>query len=546
MVQAVGDRAVSQNPTDTSLFPASRFIQSCKANGAAKRAADSTGMEASGSDLLMRSLIARRILRKHYLADDEQYVAVLLPPSVPAALTNLALALDSRVAVNLNYTVSEEILNACIELCGIKHVITSRKVMDKLKFKLNAEIVCLEEFREKVGVMDKVAGFWQAKMTSATGLISKLGLDRLKPDDPLTVIFTSGSTGVPKGVVLTQENISSNVQAIEQVVRLTPSDVLIGVLPFFHSFGYTACFWGSMNLGVCGVYHFNPLDAKQVGKLTEKYGGTCLLATPTFLRSYLRRCTPEQFHKLDIVVTGAEKLPLEVAEEFEAKFGVRPAEGYGTTELSPLVSLNVPQSRQPNDDKIHAKAGTVGKPADRIKVKVLDLDTGEELGPNESGMLWVSGPNVMKGYLHREDLTSEVIQDGWYKTGDVAMVDDDGFIHITGRVSRFSKIGGEMVPHVQVEDTLNDLLKDQVEDDETYKLVVTSVPDPKKGERLVVLHVELPVDVEFLRKGLQAEGLPPIYVPSADSFFQVDEIPLLGTGKMDLKGMQTKAKELTG
>jgi acyl-[acyl-carrier-protein]-phospholipid O-acyltransferase/long-chain-fatty-acid--[acyl-carrier-protein] ligase len=545
-VQELGDRAVNQNPTDTSRFPASRFIQSCKVNGAATRAADSTGMELSSSDLLMRSLIARRILRKHYLADDEQYVAVLLPPSVPAAVTNLALALDSRVSVNLNYTVSEEILNACIELCGIKHVITSRKVMDKLKFKLNAEIICLEDFRDQVGMLDKLAGFWQAKMTSAAGLISKLGLDQLKPDDPLTVIFTSGSTGVPKGVVLTQENISSNVQAIEEVVRLTPDDVLIGVLPFFHSFGYTACFWGAMNLGVCGVYHFNPLDAKQVGKLCEKYGGTCLLATPTFLRTYLRRCTPEQFKKLDIVVTGAEKLPQEVADEFEAKFGVRPAEGYGTTELSPLVSLNVPQSRQPDDGQIHAKAGTVGKPADRIQVKVLDLDTGAELGPNESGMLWVSGPNVMKGYLHREDLTSEVLRDGWYKTGDVAMVDDDGFIHITGRVSRFSKIGGEMVPHVQVEDTLNGLLKDQVEDDETYKLVVTSVPDPKKGERLVVLHVELPVDVETLRKGLQAEGLPPIYVPSADSFFLVDEIPLLGTGKMDLKGMQNKAKELAG
>ncbi|MDP7377409.1 MAG: AMP-binding protein, partial [Pirellulaceae bacterium] len=361
-----------------------------------------------------------------------------------------------------------------------------------------------------------------------------------------TVIFTSGSTGVPKGVVLTQANISSNVDAIDKVVKLTDSDVLIGVLPFFHSFGYTACLWLAMDLGVCGVYHFNPLDAKQVGKLAEKYNGTCLLATPTFLRSYLRRCTPEQFKHLDIVVTGAEKLPMEVADEFESKFGVRPHEGYGTTELSPLVSLNVPASRQPDDGQLYSKSGTVGKPVDRVQVKVLDLDTGEELAANQSGMLWVSGPNVMKGYFNRQDLTDDVIQDGWYKTGDVAMVDDDGFIHITGRVSRFSKIGGEMIPHVKIEDTLNEILKDQVEDDGTYKLVVTAVPDTKKGERLIVLHVELPLNAEVLRKGLQDAGLPPIYIPSMDSFYKIEEIPLLGTGKMDLKGMQNLAKELAG
>ena len=182
----------------------------------------------------------------------------------------------------------------------------------------------------------------------------------------------------------------------------------------------------------------------------------------------------------------------------------------------------------------------------RVQVKVLDLDTGEELAANQSGMLWVSGPNVMKGYFNRQDLTDDVIQDGWYKTGDVAMVDDDGFIHITGRVSRFSKIGGEMIPHVKIEDTLNEILKYQVEDDGTYKLVVTAVPDTKKGERLIVLHVELPLNAEVLRKGLQDAGLPPIYIPSMDSFYKIEEIPLLGTGKMDLKGMQNLAKELAG
>ena len=393
---------------------------------------------------------------------------------------------------------------------------------------------------------DKLAGFWQAKVTSSKSLVRKLGLDKLHADDPLTVIFTSGSTGVPKGVVLTQRNIYSNVDAIETVVRLDAHDVLIGVLPFFHSFGYTVALWAVMELEVAGVYHYNPLDAKQVGKLCKEHGGTCLLATPTFLRGYLRRCKPDQLRTLEVIVAGAEKLPTDLCEEFENKFGVRPVEGYGVTELSPLVSVNVPAARRPSDGRLLWKEGSVGLPAPGVQVKILDLDTNETLGPNQSGMLWVKGPNVMKGYLHREDLTNEVIVDGWYKTGDVALIDDDGFIHITGRVSRFSKIGGEMVPHMQIEETLLDLIKDKIEGSDAYHLVVTAVPDARKGERLVVLHVDLPIDVEALRKGLQDAGLPTIYVPSQDSFFKVSEIPLLGTGKMDLKAMQQLAAGVDG
>ena len=352
--------------------------------------------------------------------------------------------------------------------------------------------------------------------------------------------------GVPKGVVLTHRNISSNVDAIDAMVRLDAHDVLIGVLPFFHSFGFTVALWAVMDLEVAGIYHYNPLDSKQVGgKLCKQYGGTCLLATPTFLRGYLRRCQPDEFKTLEVVVAGAEKLPAELCEEFEKKFGVRPAEGYGATELSPLVSVNVPKMRRTGRRAIavQRRNGRVARAG--VQVKVLDLDTGETLGVNQPGMLWVKGPNVMKGYLNRQDLTDEVIVDGWYKTGDVALVDDDGFIHITGRISRFSKIGGEMVPHVQVEETLLELIRDEVEDDGTYKLFVTSVPDERKGERLIVLHVGLPVDVETLRQGLQTAGLPTIYIPSSDSFLKVDEIPILGTGKVDLKGMQQLAVRLT-
>jgi acyl-[acyl-carrier-protein]-phospholipid O-acyltransferase/long-chain-fatty-acid--[acyl-carrier-protein] ligase len=269
-----------------------------------------------------------------------------------------------------------------------------------------------------------------------------------------------------------------------------------------------------------------------------------LLATPTFLRTYLRRCEREEFATLDVVVAGAEKLPIDLCDAFEERFGVRPTEGYGTTELSPLVSVNIPPSRALGGPGEGLKEGTVGRPIPGVRAKVTDLDTGQELGTGQAGMLWIKGPNVMKGYLGREDLTAEVIKDGWYTTGDVAEIDEEGYIRITGRQSRFSKIGGEMVPHIRIEETLNELIGD--EEEETLKAVVTAVPDAKKGERLVVLHTALKQTPGQLRKALSERGLPNIYIPSEDSFFLVEEIPVLGTGKLDLRGLKQTALEVCG
>jgi len=287
------------------------------------------------------------------------------------------------------------------------------------------------------------------------------------------------------------------------------------------------------------VYHFNPLDARQVGEIARKHRATLLIAAPTFLRSYVRRVPPEDFASLELVVTGAEKLPLDVADAFEKKFGVRPVEGYGTTELSPVVSANIPPSRAPG----HAsewKEGTVGRPIRGVQAKVVDLETGNDLGPDKSGMLLIKGPNVMKGYLGEPEKTAEVIRDGWYVTGDIAEIDSEGYIRITGRESRFSKIGGEMVPHIRVEEVLSQIL---VLDEEKVSLAVTGVPDERKGERLIVLHTGLPKPAEQICRELAGAGLPPLWVPSPDSFIQVDAIPILGTGKIDL--MRLKELALT-
>jgi len=365
----------------------------------------------------------------------------------------------------------------------------------------------------------------------------------------MTIVFTSGSTGVPKGVMLTQRNIMSNVEGIDHVASFTADDTMVGILPFFHSMGYTATLWAPMACNLRGVYHFSPLDAKVVGKLTEKFAGTIIVATPTFLRSYMRRCTPEQFKTLDAVVAGAERLPTELCDEFEAKFGTRPVEGYGATELAPITSVNIPPSRQPDKKfQVDCKEGTVGRPMPNIAAKTTNLETGEELGPNEPGMLWIKGPNVMKGYLDMEEATAEVLEDGWYKTGDVALIDDDGFIKITGRISRFSKIGGEMVPHLKIEEVLSRLL-DQTPDDDSddhLTVAVTAVPDKKKGERLIVLHTKVAKTAEEMQGALKQEGLPNIFVPASDSFFEVEKLPLLGTGKLDLKGIKDLALDVTG
>ena len=517
------------------------FIRVCRKRGSRSKIVDSMGQSLTGSELLLRSLVFRRTLRR-VLDRDEERVGVLMPPSAPGVLVNAALALDRRVAVNLNYTVSSSVLNDCIRIAGIRHVLTSRRVLSKLNLELAIEPTYLEDLRGQVTLADKVLG--AAEAYSPEWLLSRmLGLHQTRGDDVLTIIFTSGSTGTPKGVMLTKDNIRHNVASIDRVVRLRSTDVLVGLLPLFHSFGYTVTLWSVLSLDIQGAYHFSPIDAKGVGRLIEKVGGTLLLATPTFLRSYLKRCTVEQFQTLDVVVAGAEKLPAQLSDAFEAKFGVRPVEGYGTTELSPLVSVNVPPSRATQQGALEAREGSVGRPIPGVQAKTVDPDSGADRN-GKSGLLCIKGPNVMKGYLDRDDLTHEAIHDGWYSTGDIAEIDDDGFIHITGRQSRFSKIGGEMVPHLRVEEVLADILGGSEEDG--LQAAVTAVPDERKGERLVVVHTKIDKTPEELCRGLAEAGLPNLFIPSADSFVEVPTMPVLGTGKLDLKGIKDVALERFG
>jgi acyl-[acyl-carrier-protein]-phospholipid O-acyltransferase/long-chain-fatty-acid--[acyl-carrier-protein] ligase len=521
------------------LLP-SAFLRSCKKKLRTIKVADTLGGKLTGGEVLLRTLILRRILRRQVLAADEKCVGVLLPPSAAGVLANVALALDKRVTVNLNYTVKADVMNFCLREAGVRHVLTSRRFLDKLGLTgLEAEIVYLEDFKTAATWTDKLVAAVQAYATPAPVLERVLGLSQIRANDLATIIFTSGSTGTPKGVMVSHGNLAFNVEAIDQVVQLRSTDVLLGVLPFFHVFGYTVALWGVAGLDIQGAYHFSPLDAKFIGRLCQEYGGTILLATPTFLRSYIRRCEPEELKTLQVVVTGAEKLPPDVATAFQEKFGVEPVEGFGATETTPLVSVNVPPSRQRGDWHLEAKRGTVGMPVSGVSVRIMSLETGEPLPAGQTGMVHVKGPNIMQGYLNRPDLTAEVLQDGWYITGDLGLIDEDGFLKITGRQSRFSKIGGEMVPHIQIEEAINQLVG--ATDDE-MKAAVTAIADERKGERLVVLHTGLPKTPEEIRKALTDMGLPNLFLPGEDSFVQVEAIPVLGTGKLDLKGLKNLAE----
>ena len=501
---------------------------------------DSTGASLTGRQTLLRALVLRRLLR-HAIAPDERNVGILLPPTVAAAVTNLALALDRRVAVNLNYSLSEELIRYSVKEAGLRHVITSRAFLERMPIDLGeVEVILLEDLAKEASPIDKGVAALQVFLPLPL-LERVLGIDAIPEDDLMTIIFTSGSTGRPKGVMLPWRSIEANTGMVDALLRLRSDDVMLGVLPFFHTFGYTITLWAMLAMGVGAVYHTNPLEARVISRLIRERGVTILLGTPTLLRAYMRRLSPEDFAPVEIVATGSERLPQAVADEFESKFGIRPFQGYGATELGPIVSANVPAARALGDPSAVLREGTVGRPAQGVRVEVRDPETGAVLGTGERGVLWVTGPHVMLGYLNQPDLTDAVLQDGWYNTGDVVTIDEDGFITIVGRQSRFAKVGGEQVPFAAIEEALATLTGGS--EDGAPRAVVTAVPDEATGERLVVIHTALEQSPDELVKGLAEAGLPRLFIPAPVDFHQIDTMPLIGIGKVDLEAINRFARQ---
>ncbi len=505
-----------------------------------------------GSALVKTVYIARRLRRQ---VGEQPMVGLLLPPSVGGALTNYALMLSGRVPVNLNYTSSNEVLASCAHQCGIDVVITAKAFVERFpNMAIPGRTLLLEDALGQPRSSEKLIAFALAWLLPSPLLKRAVGANRVKPpiedaglgtdkaarmDRLATVIFSSGSTGDPKGVMLTHFNIMANISQVSQVFALDAHDKVLGILPFFHSFGFTAGLWLPAVHGVGVVFHANPLDAQVIGELVARYKVTFLIATPTFLQGYMRRCKPESFGSLQYVLVGAEKLPERLALAFEDQFGIRPLEGYGCTECSPVVTVNGRDYRAPGFRQVAGKRGKIGHPLPGVTVKVVDIESGEPVAPGNSGMLLVKGPNVMRGYLGKPEKTADVLHDGWYTTGDIATVDGDGFLTITDRLSRFSKIGGEMVPHIRIEEKLHELA-----DTTEQMFAVTALPDPKKGERIVVLHTLPEAKLADVLEKLSASDLPALWKPKANQFVHVEAIPILGTGKMDLRGIKTLAASL--
>ena len=505
----------------------------------------------SGADRALtwpKALVGAWSLAKYLegqLGRDEKIVGVWLPTGLGSAFVNIALAFLHRTSANLNYTAGGIAVRSAASQTGMKTVITAKRFVARMPLDLPDDVrrIYLED---AFGAIPRWSKIWRLVLVV---VLPGWFLDRVVLrcrrfgwDDLLTIIFSSGSTGDPKGVMLTLRNISCNADGFQKGINFTRHDRMLCTLPVFHSFGYTVCFWAPASIGMMSVFYPDPRAAKEVGELSKRWNCTIVLGTATFVRFYLRRCEPDDFRAVRLFVCGAEKLPVNLALEFQAKFGVLPLEGYGCTELSPVVSANLLDVSVAGVKQIANTPGTVGQPIPGVVARACS-EIGEPLPVGSEGVLGVKGSNAMHGYWQQPEKTKAMFLGKWYITGDVGLVEPDGFIRITGRLSRFAKIAGEMVPLEKIEEELHDALATAGE----RVLAVAAGPDPKRGERLVVLHLADAADrLKGAFENLRTRGLPNLWIPDLRDCYEVPAFPLLGSGKLDLRGVQELAKKIGG
>jgi acyl-[acyl-carrier-protein]-phospholipid O-acyltransferase/long-chain-fatty-acid--[acyl-carrier-protein] ligase len=489
----------------------------------------------SRSKLLGAAAALSRYLGKEF---PDERIAIVLPASKGSMVANLAVTLADKVPVDLNFTMGRAANESCCKRAGLRVAISATQFMERLKdFPWPERVLKLDELMPRL--KPQIILWWMMSiLLPARLLLRLLKIPKKGGHTEAVLLFTSGSTGEPKGVVVSHRNVVGNVSQFRQLLDATEDDAILASLPFFHTFGSTVTLWYPLIEGVPIVTYPNPLEAAKNAGLIERYKLTLLLATPTFLRGYLRKVEPDKLRSLRLVITGAEKLPLELAKNFEERFNQRVFEGYGLTETSPVVSVNLPepQPTKPGEQvQPSSRLGSVGKMAPGIAAEIREPETDRKLSLHETGMLWLRGVNIFEGYLHDPERTGDVLQGGWLKTGDLGRFDEDGFLYIEGRLSRFSKIGGEMVPHEAIESKIVDLLGLSGRDERP--IAIMGVQDEAKGEALVLLSV-VEVDLAQLRKKLHETGVPNLWIPK--HVRRVESIPVLASGKLDLK----KCREL--
>lgn len=489
--------------------------------------------------LLAVAIVLSKIIKK---STKKKRVGIILPPGKGGILTNVAVLLAGKIPVNLNFTAGEKAIASCIAQADLDKFISADpfvRKMSSFNWPPNRQMILIDRILPD---LKKSIVFWLglSKIFSARVLASILHVPRKGGSKEAVLLFTSGSSGDPKGVVLSHRNLLANVNQFGARIDLKCSDKVLGCLPLFHSFGCTVTMLYPMIEGVSLVTYPSPLETVKLAELIEKHQVSLLLATPTFLRGYLRRAKKEQLESVKLVITGAEKLPKKVSEAFKKRFGKPVLEGYGLTETSPVTNVNIPDP-EVNDDRIPSlpnhRPGSVGMFIPGVAARITDPETHEPLPLYESGMIWLRGSNIFEGYLNEPEKTASVMQNGWFMTGDIGRVDEDGFLFIEGRLSRFSKIGGEMVPHETVEDLVNKALG--LTDDER-KIAIVGVPDEAKGEALILLSADPDVDLKMLRTTLLGDGVAALWIPK--KIVDVEEIPILASGKLDIKGCENLAK----
>jgi acyl-[acyl-carrier-protein]-phospholipid O-acyltransferase/long-chain-fatty-acid--[acyl-carrier-protein] ligase len=533
--------------TSRTLFKGSlamALLHGLKKHGSSNRVLDGSDDSEVRFDRILALAI---VFSKHIAAEtDKPRVAIVLPPGKGGLIANLAVLFAGKVPVNLNFTAGPEAIKSCIRQADVDRFITADPFVRKVSsfpWPPNRDLILIE--RVLPTLKNKIIT-WTiiSKILPAAALGLMLGLKKRRDTDEAILLFTSGSSGEPKGVALSHRNVLANVCQFGTRLNMSDHSSILGCLPLFHSFGCTVTLWFPVIDGIDLVTYPNPLDTKRLAELVAFHQVDILLATPTFLRGYMKRTDPAQLASLKLIATGAEKLPQSLADAFEQKFGIRPQEGYGLTETSPATNVNLPDLEAERDSLAlpSSRNGSVGQILPGIAIRITDPATGKDIPINQQGIIWFKGSNVFSGYLKDPKRSEEVLKDGWFHTGDVGRVDDDGFLYIEGRISRFSKIAGEMVPHETVEAAINKVLG--LDGESERRIAVVGIPDPQKGEAILLLSTiagpALEQECIDLRYKLLDEGLSSLWCPK--QIHPVDEIPVLASGKLDIKACETLAK----
>ncbi len=511
--------------------------------------ADSTGLSLSHHELISAVMLMAKKFKAIAPASEQQNIGILMPPSVGGTIVNLACWMNGQTVVNLNYTASKESFLHAIKAAKVKTIVSSEAFLKKLESKgmqipqNKANIVLLEHIKSKKDTFRLARNLFLVKVLP-TFILSTLTIKYRPLEDTAAILFSSGSEGVPKGVQLSHANLIANTKQASSVFNMEDTDTILSALPLFHAFGLSVTMLMPLLEGLMFICHPDPRDVVRLGKLISDYQITLLCGTSTLFKLYCKapKLHPLMLDTIRFVVGGAEKLDPKVRQAFKEKFNLDIYEGYGTTEVSPVASANLPDYLNTNDWHVHVgqKLGTVGLPLPGTAFKIVDPTSYDELPIGESGMILIGGPQVMKGYLSNPQKTKQVLikekNVTWYVSGDKGYVDQDGFLTIVDRYSRFAKVAGEMVSLTQLEHQIRDIIS-TIDKDGHFSVSAAAIPSEKTGEGIGIIFTG-DIDSKTLLSTLRDSDIPRLYLPS--EVLQVDQIPTLGSGKID----SNKAKQI--